>query len=184
MREVFARLYKQFDDLYQGIGLVCAACQFHDCEGYIWLLDLEAESLYNKGVAIVELNGNIQFIHSFAEEDGRLMIDKPRPPCSLRHKGLCSIYSDRPLVCRMYPVGLATIHGHVKLVLHMDCEFSQRLVGSAKGEFIGRVLEIIQQIPQDVLRSIYNAYIAVDEISAFPEGPNLFEVVADFPLTP
>jgi Fe-S-cluster containining protein len=171
------KLYSELDFLYRNISSVCSECKDHDCEGYVWLLKDEASLLYNLNVPIVEINDSTFFIHSFEEANGSLSINKPKPPCKLRRDGLCSIYDSRPLVCRMYPVGLVTVDGKVLLVLHRDCKFSRDIKGEAKAVFIAQAVEILKQSSPGLLTKVLASYRKVDAISAFPEGPNTFEVI-------
>lgn len=171
------KLYSELSLLYRDIRSFCDGCKDHDCEGYVWLLKDEASLLYELGVPVVEINDSTFFIHSFEEVDGSLSIDKPKPPCKLRHDGLCSIYDSRPLVCRMYPVGLVTVDGEVLLVLHKDCKFSREITGEAKEVFIAQAVEILRQASSNLLIELMASYREVDAISAFPEGPNTFEVI-------
>lgn len=171
------KLYAELDFLYKDIGSVCAQCKDHDCEGYVWLLKEEATSLYDLGISIVEINDSTFFIHSFEEVDGSLSINKPKPPCKLRRNGICSIYNSRPLVCRMYPVGLVTVDSEVLLVLHKDCKFSRDISGEAKVAFIAQAVEILKRASPELLNEVLTSYSEVDAISAFPEGPNTFEVI-------
>lgn len=178
MNDYLRKLYSELDLLYRNISSVCKDCNDHDCEGYIWLLKEEATSLLDQNVPIVEINDSTFFIHSFEENNGLLAVEKKRPPCRLRNPdGFCSIYDSRPLVCRIYPVGFVTAHNEVLLVIHKDCKFSRVMTNSDKEKFIGLMVDLLKQVPQNLLVDIYFSYIKVDEISSFPEGPNTFEVI-------
>lgn len=174
------KLYSELSFLYRDIRSVCAECKDHDCEGYVWLLKDEASSLYDLNVSIVEINDGTFFIHSFEEVNGSLSIDKPKPPCELRRNGFCSIYDLRPLVCRMYPVGLVTVDSEVLLALHKDCKFSRDINSEAKVVFIAQAVEILKRASPDLLKEVLTSYREVDAISAFPEGPNTYEVIMPF----
>lgn len=171
------KLYLEFDSLYRDIKLVCKNCHDHDCEGYVWLLANEVESLLNIDVSIVEINDSTAFIHSFEEEGGVIRVDKPKPPCQWRDSGLCSIYENRPLVCRMYPVGFVTDNNEVVVALHRDCEYSRRLEGESKKQFFNCIIKILRQTSVDLLNEIFDCYLRVDHLSAFPEGLNTFEAI-------
>ncbi len=177
MNNHLLKLYLELDFLYKNIISVCVGCQDHDCEGYVWLLEEEASALYNLNIPVVEINENIFFIHSFEEVDGVLSIEKPKPPCRLRQSGFCSIHDSRPLVCRLYPIGLATIKNEVLVVLHQDCKFSRDIAGEAKAIFLAQAIEILKQTPDNLLSEIMETYKKVDAISTFPDGPNAFEVI-------
>jgi Fe-S-cluster containining protein len=167
-----------FDHLYRDIGSVCADCKDHDCEGYVWLIAEEAEMLYNRNIPIVEINEGIYFIHSFQKIDGRIAVDIPKPPCSLRKNKLCTIYQMRPLVCRMYPVGLTNHNSKLLLVMHHDCQFSRELSGENKISFFKAVANVFQSIPREVIEDIIATYLKIDELSSFPDGQNSYEIIA------
>lgn len=178
MNDHLEKLYAEFDHLYRDIGMICASCKDHDCEGYVWLLAEEAEMLYNHDIPIVEINDGLCFIHSFQERDGRIMVDIPKPPCSWRKNGQCTIYQIRPLVCRMYPVGLANHGSQLLLVMHQDCQFSRELSGEGRTSFFRTVISILQSVSQETIAEIANTYLKIDEISAFPDGQNSIEIIA------
>ena len=170
-------LYLRLDFLYKDIISICVDCQDHDCEGYVWFLEEEASELYDLNIPIVEINNNIFFIHSFEEVDGILSVEKLKPPCRFRQAGLCTIHESRPLVCRLYPVGLATIKGEVLIVLHRDCKFSRDINGKTKTLFIKRAIKMFKHTPDTLLSEIMETYRRVDTISRFPDGSNAFEVI-------
>jgi Fe-S-cluster containining protein len=170
-------MYSELDYLYQDIKPVCQNCQDHDCEGYVWLLRGEVDSLLGINIPIIEINDSAFFIHSFEEEDGTIKVEKPRPPCHLRRSKSCSIYNNRPLVCRMYPVGLVTDKEDVVIALHKDCEYSRRFKTQDKKQFFDHFVKILRQTPKSLLNEILDNYRQVDVLSAFPEGTNTFEVI-------
>lgn len=175
MDEHLVRLYNEFDRLYRGIISTCAGCPDHDCEGFVWLLPAEADALSQQGIEIIEINDDLSFIHSFEEEDGEILIGKAKPPCYLRRDSFCSVYDNRPLTCRMYPVGLASQEGVLMLVLHQDCQFSRNMSGDEKALFLRGVLDILRSVPRRTIKEIADTFKRVDEISVFPDGPNLCE---------
>lgn len=175
------KLRAAFDELYRDIWQICATCTDHDCEGYIYLLECEAEALYNEGVPVVELNGKVSFIHSFQEADGQVLLEQPKPPCILRQRGRCSLYTSRPLVCRMYPVGLAVKSGEVVLALYQDCAFSRGLTPDGKARFFEKVKGILRGASGEILRLLLRTYQEVDAVSALPEDrENAFEIICAF----
>lgn len=178
MNSHLCKLYLELNFLYRDIRSVCVNCQDHDCEGYVWLLQEEASSLYDLNVPIVEINDSTFFIHSFEEINGVISIEKPKPPCRLRQNGLCSIYNSRPLVCRIYPISLSIADDEVLIVLHKDCKFSRDIKGETKTVFIAQAIKILKQLPDNLLNEIMDTFRKVNAISAFPDGPNTFEVIA------
>jgi hypothetical protein len=171
-------LYNKFDKLYEDIKPICLTCNDHDCEGFIWLLEEEVDLLYNKNIPIVEVNKNINFIHSFDERNGLPIIDQIRPPCKLRKNGICSIYQFRPLACRMYPIGPAAFDGVIYLALYNNCKFSRNLLKTERSQFYKKVLSILSNASTKILQSFYKTYEAVDKISTYPDGLNSVEIIS------
>jgi len=77
----------------------------------------------------------------------------------------------------MYPVGLVTVNGEVFLVLHKDCKFSRDINGETMAAFIAQAIEVLKRASPDLLMEVMTSYREVDAISAFPEGPNTYEVI-------
>lgn len=184
MIESLTLLYKQLDVLYRGIEEDCRVCKDPDCMGYVWLLREEANRLYDRGVPLVQVNNGPTFIHSFpVTSEGIPKLSEKYPPCSqlCTDSRRCSIYEDRPLVCRLYPLGLeTTTDGKVVWVLHLDCLHIRRLQerGLLPG-FKGRARSLIDGISPQLLVEILETYQAVDAISAFPEGENNYTILKE-----
>ncbi|MDD3072708.1 MAG: radical SAM protein [Candidatus Pacebacteria bacterium] len=175
--ETLSQLYDALDELYQGIEQDCRDCQDPDCMGYIWLLKKEAERLYERGVPLVQVNNGPTFIHSFpATVNGKPNLSVRYPPCSqlCSDSRRCSIYEDRPLVCRLYPLGLETKEdGTIVWALHRDCLHIRRM--EERGTlpaFENRVRNIISNLSPELLEEIVETYRAVDAVSSFPDGEN------------
>jgi MoaA/NifB/PqqE/SkfB family radical SAM enzyme/Fe-S-cluster containining protein len=175
-------LYKELDDCYNGIHKHCLECHENDCMGYIWLLKSEARRLYRNGIPTVEINDGPTFIHSFptnGEGEIDVTIRYPRCgqiDCSNRE---CLIRNKRPLVCRLYPVGLETLEtGEVCWVTHLDCLFVKKMIKEGTiADFEKMMLSIIERISQPILNEIVETYKMVDEISSFPNGSNNFKLL-------
>lgn len=178
MKNNLSNLYFELEKFFEGISLVCSKCNFPDCEGYIWLLPKEADLLFENNVPIIEINKGIPFIHSFEEANGKILIDKPKPKCKLRcQDGKCAIHGIRPLVCRMYPVGLETVSGETTVVLHRDCLFSKQLSVERKGVLFEKLRALFGRVPTGLLSRINRTYREVDNISCHPDGSNSFEEI-------
>ena len=124
--ETLSQLYDALDDLYLYIGQDCRDCRYPDCMGYVWLLKKETERLYQRSVPLVQVNNGPTFIHSFPVIAQRASRDLSvrYPPCSQLciDSRRCSIYQDRSLTCRLYPLGLETkADGTIVWALHRDC---------------------------------------------------------------
>lgn len=175
--ETLSQLYDALDELYRGIEQDCRDCHDPDCMGYVWLLKKEAKRLYERGVPLVQVNNGPTFIHSFpATNKGQPDLSVRYPPCSqlcTDSRG-CSIYEDRPLTCRLYPLGLETkADGTIVWALHRDCLHVRRT--EERGtlpNFERRVRNIINNLSPELLEEIVETYRAVDAISSFPDGEN------------
>jgi len=175
--ETLPQLYDALDELYRGIEQDCRDCQDPDCMGYVWLLKKEAEQLYERGVPLVQVNNGPTFIHSFpATSKGQPDLSVRYPPCSqlCTDSRRCSIYEDRPLACRLYPLGLETkADGTIVWALHRDCLHIRRM--EERGtlpNFEHRARNVISNLSPKLLEEIVETYRAVDAISSFPDGEN------------
>ena len=145
--------------------------------GYVWLLKKEVERLYERGVPLVQVNNGPTFIHSFsATTQGKPDLSVRYPSCSqlCTDSRRCSIYQDRPLTCRLYPLGLETkADSMIVWALHRDCLYIRRL--EKRGlllDFEHRARNIINNLSPQLLEEIMETYRAVDAISSFPDGEN------------
>lgn len=175
--ETLSQLYDVLDELYRGIEQDCRDCRDPDCMGYVWLLKKEAERLYERGVPLVQVNNGPTFIHSFPVTDnGKPDLSVRYPPCSqlCTDSRRCSIYQDRPLTCRLYPLGFETeADGTIVWALHRDCLHIRRM--EERGlllAFENRVRNVINNLSPKLLREIVETYRAVDAVSSFPDGEN------------
>ena len=182
--ETLSQLYDKLAELYRDIGQDCHECQDPDCMGYVWLLKKEAEQLYERGIPLVQVNNGPTFIHSFLTTDkGQPNLSVRYPPCSqlCADSRRCSIYEDRPLVCRLYPLGLETkADGTIVWALHRDCLHIRRM--EERGMLSGfelRVRNVINSLSPALLEEIITTYRAVDEISSFPEGENNYSTLQE-----
>jgi len=171
------QLYDALNELYRDIEQDCRECQDPDCMGYVWLLKKEAERLYERGIPLVQVNNGPTFIHSFpAASKGQPDLSVRYPPCSqlCTDSRKCSIYEDRPLVCRLYPLGLETkADGTIVWALHRDCLHIRRMeeLGTLP-DFEHRARNVINNLSPKLLEEIVETYRAVDVISSFPDGEN------------
>lgn len=178
------QFYNELDALYKDIEAKCLECNDPDCVGYIWLLKQEADQLYEQGVPLMEINNESVFIHSFPMmSTGEINVSVKYPLCSqiCSDKRQCSIYKSRPLVCRLYPIGLETTKGgKIVWVLHSDCFYIRNLeMRSLLSDFEYRVLLIINQISPQLMTKIIKTYCAVDAISVFPNGENNYSILRE-----
>jgi Fe-S-cluster containining protein len=81
--------------------------------------DEAARLARNRGLPLEE------FLGLYAEEDGLTLRNRPDGSCVFLEAGRCAVHPDRPLVCRMFPLGLITDgQGRGRygcMPLHPDC---------------------------------------------------------------
>jgi len=180
------QLSDALDGLYPNIAADCNECQDPDCLGYVWVLEREVERLADRGVPLVQINRGPTFINSFPlTADGRPDVSVRAPACSqlCTDSRRCRIHDDRPLVCRLYPLGLETrSDGVVEWVLHTDCLFVRRLTERGQlSTFERQARQIIDRLTPELHKEIVGTYCAVDAISAFPDGGNSYRPLKEVP---
>ena len=66
-----------------------------------------------------------EFVARFTEENSATLRNRPDGSCVFLDEGRCAVHSDRPLVCRMFPIGLIRDdQGNERygvMPLHPDC---------------------------------------------------------------
>ena len=182
--KTLAQLYDELEELYQGIEGDCRECKDPDCVGYVWLLKQETDKLYERGIPLVQINGGPSFIHSFPSNNkGQLDVSVRYPPCSqaCTDSRRCKIHRDRPLVCRLYPLGLETrTDGTIVWALHRDCLYVRRLEEHGLLlNFKHRARSVVDRLSPQLLAEIIQAYRAVYAISTFPDGENNYHVLGE-----
>lgn len=182
--KTLAQLYCELEELYRGIEGDCRECKDPDCVGYVWLLDEETTKLYQREVPLVQINNGPSFIHSFPTNSrGQLDVSVRYPTCSqvCANRRRCKIHKDRPLVCRLYPLGFETKeNGTIVLALHRDCLYVRGL--EKRGliqNFKDHALSLVDRLSPQLLAEILKTYHTVYAISVFPEGENKYLTVKE-----
>lgn len=170
MIDALEGLYLAFDYLFLDIERDCKQCEYDDCRGYVWLLRQEAERLIEEGVEVLEVNKHLFFINCFSVQKGKICVEEFKPVCPLLKAGRCTIHSQRPLVCRMYPLSFSISDGTLQIVLSLDCLYSRHKMENPV--FKDRSLAILRQISHRLLGEIIGTYEMVLAISKFPRGQN------------
>lgn len=158
-------LYRQLDTLYKGILPSCQKCK-DCCYGYVWLLEEEANRLYKKRVPIIEINNSINFIHSFPSRKGKILLNQIKPPCILNRKGKCSIYKDRPLACRLYPIGIRKKGSVFYVIIHKNCLLKT-------SSLFDKIVSIVYSLENGLGKQILAIFDKVNGLSDYPLGKEL-----------
>ena len=182
--QTIQELYGELDAFYPDIRQFCADCHDPDCMGYTWVLPEEADRLIESNIPIVQINDGANFIHSFMiAEDGSINVEARYPVCRYAQDPCrkCGIYKQRPMVCRLWPIGLETHEGKVVLALHLDCLFVRYL---QEHDLIPRfkrsVLNLMTRLSPELKEEIVSTYFAVDAITKFPDGENRYIILQEF----
>ncbi len=175
-------LYGKLDELYKKIYKFCRICKEEDCKGYTWLLPEEAKKLVNKNIPLIEVNKRLNFINSFSKKSSIINLEKIWSHCIFRQQNSrCSIYTLRPLICRLYPLDFKILNKQIYIVLHIDCLFIKELIKTREiGQFIEKVLFILYNCDKRLLDKILNEYKLVDYISKYPKnykGDNYIKIL-------
>lgn len=176
---------KEIDELWRGIAHSCATCADPDCLGYVWVMPEEEEALLDAGVQTVQINGRTGpiFIDSYDRDDqGRLIVNRSKPNCPYRDKdGRCSVHASRPLVCHLYPLGPETLSdGRVVWSLHTDCSHVRSLTEAGDLELlVSKIRLLLSRMSPALNAEVRKEYRKVDEVSAFPDGPNNFIIIQE-----
>ncbi|MFH1402210.1 MAG: YkgJ family cysteine cluster protein [Patescibacteria group bacterium] len=181
MIQTLFEFYKKLDDFLSDI-FVCKNCKWIRCRGYIWLLPEESEVLVNANVPIVEINGEINFVHSFPEVNNQIDFGAIKPKClMLQDNNLCCVYQIRPLVCRLYPFGLILNKGKIKWIIHKDCEITVQIGENFdQSELCQKFLFITRELDNKLKKEIFSAYHLVNNISILPDGvPNNYHILKE-----
>ncbi len=180
--ENLTALYRELDNLYKTIDFYCRSCAFPACMGNMWLLEEEAAALYDVGVPIIEINEDVELIHLYEENpDGSVHVSLDHPLCIEfdQDTRTCSIYENRPLLCRFYPVGLETTEqGDIVWAFHRDCLFYRELErGGLVDTFVARANTLIDSIDGILKERIIEKYRRIHRLYTFPHGENDYMVM-------
>lgn len=182
--QTLQEFYRELDSFYPDIRQFCAECSDPDCMGYIWVLPQEVENLINSNVPIVQINNNIHFLHSFeTKEDDSLEVETKYPVCKFVEESCrrCTIYQNRPMVCRLWPLGLETCNNKPVLALHLDCLFVRYLQeNNLVLEFKNKTHNLISRLSPELKKEIVSTYCAVDSITKYPDGENRYITIEEF----
>jgi|SRR5271165_2692551 len=159
------------DALWANISIDCLNCSDPDCMGYVWLTKADQERLIANRTSFVRVNGanGPCFIDSYHRTTtGAIDPSVRSPPCPHRSSsGSCTIHGSRPLVCRMYPLGLeALVNDGPYWVLHTNCVHIRRLTGEDRlSSLVERLRHLIANLDETVIRSVGEAFSKAADLS-------------------
>jgi len=153
-------IYKLTDKLFPGISNFCKSCDTC-CKTYGWLLKRETKNFLNRGFKIVKINNSIYCLDSFeTNERGKRIIEKI-PRCIFYKNKKCSIYKDRPLDCRFYPIKIKPKGKNLIVGLSLGCKYISSLSVSQRNKICKNIINFFiknheDYIVKEYLNLIYN----------------------------
>jgi len=156
--------YKLADKLFPYIGNSCKNCNTC-CKTYGWLLKREAEGFLKKGYSVIEINKHLYCFDSFVRDKNNKRIFNQIPRCPFYKKGECSIYEERPIDCRLYPVKIKFRKGKVLVGLSLGCKYVSSLSEERKNELYDNIVDFFKKAPQIVINDYLDLMEGVNSIS-------------------
>lgn len=158
------KTYKLADNIFLGISKFCFGCNTC-CGTYGWLLTEEANFFLDKGYPAVVLNGDVHCFDSFiSKSDGQRVLNKI-PKCLFYNRGKCSIYRERPLDCRLYPIKLGFEGEKVIIYLSLGCKYVSSLTEEEKNRIYWETNCFFTKSPGIVINKYVNLMKKVHGIS-------------------
>ena len=159
-----AEAYKLIDRLFPDISKACKNCNTC-CKTYGWLLKQEAEEFSEKGYPAVEINKNLYCFDSFIRDEKDKRIFDQIPRCSFYRKGKCSIYNERPLDCRLYPIKVKFRQGKAIIGLSLGCKYISSLVEKEREQLCYNIVKFFRKAPQNIVTDYLNLMENINSIS-------------------
>lgn len=189
LKEFYCRLEK----LSSSVKLYCSDCERHCCRGFIYLLDEEAETLLRNDTSVLEYhnkrNENGYMLDTYPrDENGEFVPKAFAPVCPNRYasSGRCSVYSNRPLVCRLYPIDIQEIKNKSDIywVVHKKCDFVTKAPKKDVEKWLREAKKLVEDVDSRLLKEIELEWRKFACIMVYPpdfEGYNLYLLGKAFP---
>ncbi len=150
MRE-YNKITTKLRKIYKGIEKYCNNCD-NCCFTYGWIMPLE-EKYYKSVYDLIELNQGIYCFDSFERDSNGKRILDIIPRCAFYENQSCSIHSNKPFDCLLYPVKVlfSKKENMFTVVLSLDCPYVESLVQEERGRLMDKVNSFFSEIPEDIL---------------------------------
>jgi Fe-S-cluster containining protein len=178
-----AQFKQAVDSIWSDISASCAVCADPDCLGYTWLVPEEEEALLDAGVQTVQINGasGPLFLDNYDRDArGGLVLGKRGPRCPWRGSdGRCTVHTQRPLVCHMYPFGIdGDGSGSYVWSLHTDCEYVRSRSTGQRDALVAALRRLLDRTDRRLLDIIITAFLGAESVAAKREPQDCFISVA------
>ena len=128
----------RMDDLYQALDQLSSQPECRECRlceehvGLVYILKGESERVRRHRLPILRTSSGVEYLGRVPDPESRKGGTSPAARthgwcCAFDWRtNTCSIYNDRPLCCRIYPLDLMRLEGEVWWVVHSECPIAQR----------------------------------------------------------
>lgn len=157
-------VYRLTEDIFPGIGKVCAGCNTC-CWTYGWLLSDEEKEFRKKDFQTAKINHCLSCIDSFNKNArGKRVIDKI-PKCRFYRKRRCLIQEDKPLDCRLYPIKIKHYEDRSYVGLSLGCKYVSLLSETKLKAVCDNIVNFFGKMPKEIADDYFNLMYDVYLIS-------------------
>jgi Fe-S-cluster containining protein len=140
----------------------CRLCEEH--VGLVYVLGLEADKARRRELPVMRTSEGVEYLGRTA--DGWCASFDPG-------SGKCSMYEDRPLCCRIYPLDLMKLDNELWWVIHAECPIAQRFRREGKLTLLAAVTAALDRELNDEQLRIWIAQDKTSQtIEAFTFDPS------------
>jgi len=151
--EAYYKIVEKFDNLSRLIK--CAGCDLCDRD-FVPLLPFELPYFRRLGVPLKEIDG-IYYIG----KKGRHSLCVFRDEKSKK----CSIYSTRPLVCRMFPLEITSINNKLEWVVYDYCPFVKKTINDPHQNIHEKLWFLVTEIESLFTKEILAFFFKEDTVT-------------------
>jgi Fe-S-cluster containining protein len=157
------KAYRLTENIFPNISDVCKTCDIC-CRTYGWLLSEEAVIYQKVGVPVAIINDILHCIDSFQRNKNGKVVLSIIPKC-IFYKNGCSIYKDRPLECRFYPVETISFGKIIFIGINTECKFISSLSICEKSIVFNKILSLFEKAPNSIINEYLDLCSDIENIS-------------------
>jgi len=114
------------------------------------------QEFLKKEYPIIEINKNLYCFDSFIRNKNNKRIINQIPRCLFYENKKCSIYLERPLDCRLYPIKIKFQKNKLILGLNLECRYILSLTEKEKKEICEKVIIFLKKAPPVIINDYFN----------------------------
>lgn len=164
MEKNLAKIYRLSSKIFPDISNSCRKCDTC-CQTYGWLLKKEAKIFTQKGYPVVKINNRLFCINSFKRDKNGKIITDEIPTCIFYKIRSCSIYKNRPLDCRLFPIKIKFGKEKSYLGLSLGCRYISSLSQTQKNRICKNIIKFLKKVPRETINEYLNLMYQVNLIS-------------------